>query len=256
MKRLAFIAFAATLIANDEPGEDAGSSGSGEASEFVGLYSGNSFETAMGMEILADGTWGWALSVGALDMRARGSWEQKGDFIYLTSTPKPVAPEFSWSGLEESEDGAKGTKGAPFIRVVWGTNGKEFQYANLRLTCANGAEFYGQLHYDGYPSKVAFEMDDPLPAQDDPRQSCDVPETVILTQKIHRIQSEPFNLKQLGWKPGTTARFAFNPNDLGVADFTGVTGYLEDGNIKLVGAEWPLVLRKLPPPDENSLPEQ
>ena len=32
-----------------------------------------------------------------------------------------------------------------------------------------------------------------------------------------------------------------------VADFTGVTGMLEDGKLKLVGGEWPLELRKLPP---------
>ena len=117
MKRLILLAMAAALVANGEPEGD--ETESTAQSEFVGRYDGSSFETAMGTEVRADGTWGWGLSVGALDMRAEGVWRQEGDFIYLTSDPKPVAAEFSFSGLETSEND-------PWIRVVWAGNGKPF----------------------------------------------------------------------------------------------------------------------------------
>ena len=246
MKRLALFAISAALIANDEPQPK-------ENSEFVGRYSGSSFETAMGMEILADGTWGWGLSVGALDMRARGTWERKGDLIYLTSTPKPVAPEFTFQGIAETDETAQEP---PYFRVVWAKSGKEFQYSHARVTCKNTKTFYGQVDYDGYPARIDPRYDDPLPAENDPRQSCDTPESVVLEETIYDITSQPFKLAELGWTPGRTAIFAFHRNDLGLVDFTGVTGYLEDGKIKLVGAEWPLEMSKLPARDENPSPEQ
>ena len=132
---------------------------------------------------------------------------------------------------------------------MWGFNGEEFSLADAEVTCRNGKRFFGQVYRDGYPSKILAENKDELPAEEDPRKSCDAPETVVLKQSIHRIRSKEFRLAHLGWEPGQTVRFAFHPNDLGVADFSGVTGYLEDGKLKLVGAEWPLELRKLPPPE-------
>ncbi len=241
MKRIALCLLPLVLVANSEGEPEPAETET--SSEFVGRYDGGSFETAMGMEIHGDGTFGWGVSVGALDMRARGTWRQEGNFIYLTSDPKPVEPEFKWSGLESTGATPEDT---PFLRVVWGTNGKEFQYADAELTCENGERFYDQVHRDGYPSIEALEYTDPLPPDQDPRQSCDVPDTVVLVQSIHRIRSKPFKLADLGWEAGQTVRFAFHPNDMGVADFTGVTGYLEDGMLKLVGAEWPLEMRKLP----------
>jgi len=213
------------------------------ASDFVGRYDGNSFETAMGMEILDDGTWRWGLSVGALDMRAKGTWEQRGKTLILTSAPKPVAPKFAWSGVEET---ATGGQNPPFLRVVSAANGKPFRYASAELLCANGKTFYGQIRSDGYPSVQELEYRDPPPPEEDPRRSCNAPARAVLTQSVYHVRSEVFDLKALGWKPGQTARFAFHRNDMGVADFTGVTGTLVDGKLKLTGAEWPLELRKLP----------
>ncbi|MEL7218905.1 MAG: hypothetical protein AAGK01_10800 [Pseudomonadota bacterium] len=249
-KRLAILTLALASPTLAEEPEDIASDAAAD-SAFVGRYDGSGFEMAMGMEIRADGTFGWGLSVGALDMRANGTWRQDGNFITLTSDPKPVAPEFRWSGIESvTSDPAK----APFVRVVWASNGKDFPYADVQLTCANGKRFYGQVHADGYPSNEAFEYADELPAAErDPRQSCDVPDTAVLIQGIHDIRSKPFKLADFGWKPGQTVRFAFHRNDLGVADFTGVTGYLDDGKIVLdvsaVGRDdfsGPLEMRRLP----------
>lgn len=238
MKRPTLCLLALPLLAAEDAPADAPT-----APDFVGRYDGSSFETAMGMEILEDGTWRWGVSVGALDMRARGTWEQRGDTLVLTSTPKPVAPKFAWSGVEKAATDAQKT---PYLRVVWATNGEPFQYASVRILCANGRTFSGQVHSDGYPSDQALEYQDPPLPKWDPRQSCDTPEKVVLKQTIYDVQSEVFDLKALGWKPSQTARFVFHRNDMGVADFTGVTGALEDGKLKLNGAKWPLELRKLP----------
>lgn len=238
MKRAALLLLSFALIANDEAEPEAREAE--HQSEFVGRYDGSSFETAMGMEIRADHTFGWGVSVGALDLHAKGTWMQDGPRVFFTSDPKPVEPVFRFSGIELAE-------GEPFVRVVWGKSGEEFQYASARITCRNGKNIYGQVHRDGYPSSLELEYEDDLSPDQNLREACDVPETVTLTMSIYDIRSKQFDLADLGWKPGETARFEFHRNDMGVADFTGVSGYLEDGVLKLQGAKWPLEMRKLPP---------
>ncbi len=195
------------------------------ATNFVGRYSGSSFETAMGMEIATDGTFGWGLSVGALDMRARGTWDQEGDVLILTSDPKPVSPKFNYIGIEEYTD-------APMIEVVWASNANPFQYADVLLQCADGSRLLGNVPAEGWS---------PEPGE------CDDPVSVVLEEGIYDIKSETYNLAEIGWKPGAKIRFEFERNDLGVADFTGMTGTLEDGVLKLFGGKWPLEMRKVMP---------
>ncbi|WP_108789827.1 hypothetical protein [Erythrobacter sp. Alg231-14] len=196
----------------------------GDASDFVGRYNGNSFETAMGMIIREDGTFAWGVSVGALDMRAEGTWHQDGAIITLVSDPVPVAPEFGWSGFEKTPDG-------PLIKVVWATNGNPFQHASVKLTCRNGGGFFGHVPAEGWSP---------------PAGECDEPVDVQLTQSIYDVTSQIYDIAG-PFNPGNggTVLFEFNPNDMGVADFTGVVGVLEDGILKLSGAEWPLELRKM-----------
>ncbi|MEM9500659.1 MAG: hypothetical protein AAF941_02315 [Pseudomonadota bacterium] len=210
-----------------------------EESEFVGRYDGSSFETAMGMEIRADGTFNWGVSVGALDMRASGTWNEQGDWITFTSDPRPVAPEFGWSGLEQAGSG-------PWLRIVWASNGEPFQYGSATVTCKNGWSTTDQVPMDGWPSKDPDTYNSQPEDEPSALDACDEPETVTLRQGVYDVRSERYVLADLGWTPGQTARFEFHRNDLGLADFTGVTGYLEDGFIKLQGAEWPLEMRKLP----------
>ncbi|MDY7096997.1 MAG: hypothetical protein SXU28_02545 [Pseudomonadota bacterium] len=221
MKRSAILVAAFALMANGEPQPSENAS---SESPFVGTYDGSSFELASGMVIRPDGTFQWGLSVGGLDLRAQGTWRQEGDFIYLTSNPKPVAPEFRFARIETYE-------GAPYLRVILAKSGREFQWADARITCRNGKSFGGQVHRDGYPSNAAREYDDRRDSEYDPLVGCDEPETVTLLQSNHAVRSKPFDLKKLGWKPGKTAVFAFHSNDLGTLDFTGVTGYLEGERI-------------------------
>lgn len=194
-------------------------------SQFIGTYNGNSFETAMGMRIYADGRFQWGLSVGALDLRAEGTWKQSGEVITLASVPTPVAPEFDWSALERRPEG-------PLVRVVWASTGEPFQYAKVSLFCANGRILGGQVLEEGWSPTAA---------------ECDVPAALQLREDIYDVVSQRYELGALGWQTGDTLRFEFRANDMGVADFTGTTGVLEDGILKLRGARWPLELRKLPP---------
>ncbi|MEM7666789.1 MAG: hypothetical protein AAF250_13110 [Pseudomonadota bacterium] len=241
MKRAVLLAAALMLGANADPSaqEVRATEDERSPSDFVGRYDGSSFETAMGMEIRADGTFGWGVSVGALDMRANGTWKQDGDRITFTSDPKPVPPEFGWSGLEPTEDG-------PWVRIVWASNGEPFQYASATITCKNGWQTIDQIRREGWPSTDPDAYDGWDDDEPRPLNACDEPETIAFQMSMYDIRSQTYSLGDLGWTPGKTARFEFHRNDLGVADFTGVTGYLEDGMIKLQGAEWPLEMRKLP----------
>lgn len=200
-------------------------------SQFIGRYSGNSFETAMGMQIDPNGTFQWSLSVGSLDMRAQGSWVQNAEQIMLTSDPKPVSPRFIWSDFETT------TPDGPMLRVVWASNGKPFQYANVTMACADESWVSGQVQTDGWS---------PDPGE------CEQPVSLRLREGIYKIRSETFDLTQLGWSKGKTMRFQFERNDLGVADFTGMIGSLDGNVLKFVGGKG-LGNSRQQKPDEVSL---
>ena len=198
--------------------------GENQPSPFIGRYNGNSFETAMGMIIREDGTFEWGLSVGALDMRAAGTWQQRGDLIVLTSDPRPVAPEFGWSGMESAPN-------APLLRVVWASNGEPFGYAMVTAKCSNGNVVYEQVLEEGWSPDG---------------EECDGVETVQLREDIYDVISGEYDLTgALAPAEGETIRFDFHRNDLGVADFSGMIGGLENGVLKLSGGRWPLELRKV-----------
>jgi hypothetical protein len=198
-----------------------------QPSEFIGRYNGNSFETAMGMIIREDGTFAWGLSVGGLDLRAAGNWRQSGEFILFTSDPVPVPPEFRWSGNESTPEGGE------LVKVVRASNGEPFTYASVRLTCANGADFYGSIDAEGWSP---------------PAGECDAPVSLQLEQSNYNVTSPVYDMADtFAVEPGQTIRFEFHANDIGVADFTGMSGVLEDGILRVNGGEWPLELRKLPP---------
>ncbi|MEO9461662.1 MAG: hypothetical protein ABJ242_02905 [Marinomonas sp.] len=209
-----------------------------DRSNFIGDYTGNSFETAMGMRLAEDGTFNWRLSVGALDMRAKGSWQQQGETITLTSDPKPLPARFNWSGFEKAE-------GGKLVKVVWAETGKPFAYATAGLICSDGSRITAQVPAEGWS---------PDPAK------CPKPVSLTLQEGIYKVRSEPYDLAAFDMPQGTTIRFAFERNDLGVADFTGMTGRLEDNMLKFTGGsgllgdetrprpgEDVLELRKLPP---------
>jgi len=196
-------------------------------SPFLGRYNGNQMEMAMGMIVRADGTFGWGLSVGALDMRAAGTWFEEDDTIVFISDPKPVAPEFGWSGMEVVPDGK-------LLRIVWASNGEPFQYGSVRATCANGDIVLDQIMAEGWS----------------PPDSCDTVTSVQLSQNTYDVTSEVYDFTTT-FKPseGETIRFEFRRNDMGVANFDGVMGQLEDGVLTLLGPDGAMTLRKLPSQD-------
>ncbi|MEP0392870.1 MAG: hypothetical protein ABJ205_08310 [Erythrobacter sp.] len=196
------------------------------ASQYVGRYDGNSFETAMGMIVREDGTFDWGLSVGGLDLQARGRWTEVNGAILFKSEPKPVAPQFTWSGVETTNDG-------PFLRIVSAESGEPFRYADVRGLCANGEVIYGTANTGEWS----------------PDEACDKPETIELYLSSYQVLSGPFELRgERAVGEGQTGVFDFHRNDLGVADFDGVMGWLEDGKLRVESSLGAMTLRKLPPP--------
>lgn len=196
--------------------------------EFVGDYNGNSFETASGMRISKDGTFQWYISVGALDMRAKGTWVRRGDTIAFTPETKPVPPEFAYAGSKETPEGS-------FLSIVNAANGEPFDYASLIVLCANGIRVSDQARSGSWS-----------PAEED---GCDTPEKVQLRLSTYDVRSPFFDLTgPRKPKPGHTVLFEFRPNDIGIADFTGVTGsFDEDGVLVIRGPLGEQEFRKMEP---------
>ncbi len=193
--------------------------------DFPGVYDGGGFETASTMRIREDGTFEWNLSVGALDLRARGSWRREGEEIVFTSDPKPVPPEFEWAGFDETSD-------QPFLRIFNAANGEPFEYASLIAVCSNGQRLSDQV-----------ELGIWSPSGED---ECDVPEKVQFRINMFDLKSRPFDLNgPLKPEPGQTIVFHFKPNDIGITDFTGVRGWFADGRLKITGPLGDQELRRI-----------
>ena len=192
-------------------------------SPFVGRYDGSEMEMAMGMEIRADGTFGWGLTVGGLDMRASGRWSEDNGTITFVSDPKPVPPRFTGPDVEQAE-------AAPLVRVVWSTTGEPFDYASIKAVCANGYIATGQVMSEGW----------------NPPEECDRVTSVQLREEIYEvIGAEHAVSDDFAERERQTLVFQFERNDLGVADFEGISGRLENGMLKLSDGRWPMELRKV-----------
>ncbi len=62
----------------------------------AGVYDGGQIELAAGLELKPDGRFRYALSYGALDEVAEGTWRADADRVVLTSDPFK-APQIAWS---------------------------------------------------------------------------------------------------------------------------------------------------------------
>ena len=231
MRRIARLLAALLLAfpvaaAAQETSEDAEQT-AGEQSPFVGRYDGSSFETAMGMVVRPDGTFQWGISVGSLDLRAKGTWRENGDFIVFESDPKPVSPEFIWKGTQpRAQDG-------PFLRVVWAGSGRPFGYADVRGLCANGELIRSSVSDQGWS----------------PQETCDGPATIQLFMESYQVLSPVFKISgEHAIASDETATFEFHRNDLGLLDFDGVTARLEDGTLRMESPVGAMTLRKVETP--------
>ena len=195
----------------------------GPETDFTGRYDGSSFETAMGMRIEDDGTFGWGLSVGALDLAARGTWMQRGDTILFRSVPEPVRPVFEVLSVGRSTSEA-------MVEIVWAGSEQSFRYATITVDCGQGIRVRRNA-VEGHWSPAAGE--------------CPEPVSLLVEEEMHDVASPALNLSGLGWSQGDTVRIAFQPNDLRLTSFTGLEGTLDGDMLTIEGWRWPLQLKKV-----------
>ena len=179
----------------------------------------DSFEKFHGLLLRPDGTFAYALSIGALDQRSGGSWEQQGDTVTLTTSPTPVAPLFRQADPDESES-------APFVLVSW-PNGQGIPGVDITLGCTDGTTLTDYTQYDGWSP---------------PAGECDGPQWIELVEGIHDIRSPRYPIAD----GARGLRFVLVPNDFGVVDLTGATGKLDGDRLVMHLRGYPVTFRKLP----------
>lgn len=178
----------------------------------------DSFEKFHGLLLKPDGTFEYTLSVGALDQRSSGSWEQQGDTVTLTTSPTPLAPVFRQAERDENE-------GAPFVLVSW-PDGEGIPGIDITLGCADGTTLTDYTQYDGWSP---------------PEGACDEPQWIELVEDIHNIRSGRFPIAE----GASGLRFVLEPNDFGVVDLTGTIGTLDADRLVLVLHGYTITFRKL-----------
>lgn len=149
-----------------------------------------------GLLIGKDGRFQYMLAAGALDERAEGRWEARGDSVCLTTEPKPVPPTMS-KGTVGEIDGA-----VPTIVVTW-ANGGTVAGVDFTIGFDSGAPIESYTQYDGWT------MPD-----DDTR----IPRWVEVREPIYGITAPRFDLAEAD---GGKLHVIIEPNDIGVVDFEG-----------------------------------
>lgn len=166
-------------------------------SPFVGEYSlAEGPDVGGGLLIRSDGRFQYMLAAGALDERAEGRWEMRGDMACLTTDPKPVPPAMEKGSLIEIE----GT--VPTLLVTW-PNGKGIAGVDFTIGFDSGdpAEDYTQTY--------GWTMPD-----GDKR----VPRWIEVREPIYGITAPRFVLTDAD---DGKLRAIIIPNDIGVVDFNG-----------------------------------
>ncbi|MGD9663858.1 MAG: hypothetical protein AB7U34_01410, partial [Novosphingobium sp.] len=140
----------------------------------------DSFEMFQGLLLRPDGTFAYALSVGALDQRSSGTWTRHGDSFELVTTPKPVPPRFVQGDASEDAD-------APFVQVTW-PNGRGIAGIDVVLGCRGREPVGGYTQEDGWSP---------------PSGDCPHPEWIELVEPIHETRSARIAITE----PGKALRF-------------------------------------------------
>ena len=212
---------AALLLAAAAPvaapaGQAVPPSAAARAAALAGDYTAAQMELVAALRLSPDGTFRYALTVGALDETARGKWRLTGDVIELTSDPRPRPPAIEAAPPQS-------TPGAPF---------------GLRVLAPNGADVPAVdfvIEFHSGPPLTAYTPGDRwiLPATE--RRT---PRFVTFVAPRYRLPSTRLPLDP---QAGRTAIFQLVPNDFGVADLTGahltvegdaLTLHREDGTLR------------------------
>lgn len=186
---------------------------------FVGEYSiAEGPDVGGGLLIRSDGRFQYALAAGALDERAEGRWEAKGDGICLTTEPKPVPPTFE-KGTPIAVEGA-----IPTLLVTW-PNGEGIPGVDFRIGFDSGEPAEGYTQYYGWTM---------------PKDDARVPRWIEIAEPIHGITAPRYELAE---SDGGKLRVTLIPNDLGVVDMQGacaertghgITLHRREGDIRFV----------------------
>jgi hypothetical protein len=182
-------------------------------SPFVGEYSlAEGPDVGGGLLIRNDGRFQYMLAAGALDERAEGRWEARGDAICLTTDPEPVPPTLEKGALIEVEGSV------PTILVTWpngeGVAGVDF---TIGFNSGDPAEDYTQYY--------GWTMPD-----DDKR----IPRWVEVREPIYGITAPRYELTEAD---GGKLRVIIVPNDIGVVNFESACAEKTEGGLTLHRAE-------------------
>lgn len=182
-------------------------------SPFVGEYSlAEGPDVGGGLLIRNDGRFQYMLAAGALDERAEGRWEVRGDRICLTTDPKPVPPAMT-KGAPIEVDGA-----VPTLLVTW-PNGRGIPGVDFVIGFDSGDPA------EGYTQDYGWTM---------PEEDKRIPRWVEVREPIYGITAPRFELTEAD---GGKLRVIIEPNDLGVVDFENACAEKTERGLTLHRAE-------------------
>jgi hypothetical protein len=165
--------------------------------DFIGEYDlAEGPDVGGGLVIQNDGRFRYMLAAGALDERAEGRWERRGDAICLFTEPKPVPPAFT----RIAPIAVDGT--VPTILVTW-PNGRGIAGVDFVLRFDSGDPIDGYTQVDGWA----------MP-EDDPR----IPRWIELREPIYHIDAPVIRLDDAD---RGKLHLRLDPNDIGVVAFDG-----------------------------------
>lgn len=190
----------------------------------AGLYTGDEgHEVAAQLLLRADGSYAYALSVGALDEESQGRWEERDGAITLITEPKPVPPRLTPAPPITTSS----TEPPPYLLVTL-PNGRGLAGIEFTITCADGTLISGYTQVYGWN----FQS-----------ETCAQPREIALREPIHAIESQPYPIA-----PGAMAlHFHLVPNDLGRVDLTGTLVVIEGEKLTLVSDRGQIRFRRAKP---------
>ncbi len=178
-----------------------------QSGTLVGTYDGGQMELAAGLELRADHRFRYALSYGALDEQAAGTWTVSGNQVLLTSDPV-VVPRFVLVSHGRGADGV--------LQIDLDVpKGVSRQYFDAVITSINGETQRKQLSDDGLLA---------------PFTSSNVPTSVRMLLPVFSVLGEPVKLDP---SSGYSVRFRFEPNDLGKVAFQATSVKIANGDLLL-----------------------
>lgn len=195
---------AAALIAAPAAAQD---------SPFIGEYSlAEGPDVGGGLLIRNDGRFQYMLAAGALDERAEGRWEVRGDTVCLTTHPKPVPPALEKGALIEVEGAV------PTILVTW-ANGKGIPGVDFTIGFDSGDPM------EDYTQTYGWTM-----PEDDKR----IPRWVKVREPIYGVTAPRFVLAEAD---GGRLRVIIVPNDIGAVNFESACAEKTERGLTLHRAE-------------------